>query len=274
VTFIGKILTGLTLVLSIMFASLAVVVYATHQNWREQAQKLQTNLGALKAANQRLREDIDTNKDQYAREQAARRFEVAALETQLSQANDQLVEAVKESDRLAAQIGVLVQTNSTTTAQLDSLTAEVGTLRSGLKLAENDRDQQFQTAVDLTDQNHALQGTRDNLQERGNQLAAQLSRFRAIMDARGISEFEDVSDVPPRLEGVVVAVNKDLIEISVGSDEGLKVGHALDVYRGNTYLGRVVVRKAMPDRSVTQIIPDYSKGLIKTGDHVATRFID
>ena len=70
---------------------------------------------------------------------------------------------------------------------------------------------------------------------------------------------------------VIAVSDKDLIEISLGADDGLKEGHTLDVYRGNTYLGRVVIRRTAPDRSVGQIMKELQRGQIRKGDHVTTK---
>jgi hypothetical protein len=78
---------------------------------------------------------------------------------------------------------------------------------------------------------------------------------------------------PPKIEGVVTAVNpQGLVEISIGSDDGIREGHKLDVYRANppTYLGRIEVIKTTPDRAVGKILPELQKGAIRKGDRVAT----
>ena len=64
---------------------------------------------------------------------------------------------------------------------------------------------------------------------------------------------------------------KDHIEISIGDDDGLRKGHTLEVYRRNAYVGRVVVVRTEPDRSVARIIREYRRGIIKKGDRVATK---
>ena len=68
---------------------------------------------------------------------------------------------------------------------------------------------------------------------------------------------------------------KDLMEVSIGEDDGLLPGHYLEVYRiGNgvsTYLGRVEVVRTAPDKAVCKILPDYRKGAMKTGDRVASK---
>jgi hypothetical protein len=66
-------------------------------------------------------------------------------------------------------------------------------------------------------------------------------------------------------------VKKDYLEISIGSDDGLRKGHKLEVYRGRSYLGRIEIREVAPDRAVAVILKDYRKGPIKKGDKVATK---
>ena len=82
----------------------------------------------------------------------------------------------------------------------------------------------------------------------------------------------DVDQIPPNVNGEVIEVGeKDLVEISVGGDDGILVGHTLDVYREGVYLGKVVVLKTSDDRAVAKIIPNIQKGTIRKGDRVATK---
>ena len=83
----------------------------------------------------------------------------------------------------------------------------------------------------------------------------------------------DVDQIPPDVKGLVVEVgDKNLVEISIGGDDGILVGHTLDVYREGAYLGRVKVVKTSHDRAVAEIIPDFKRGAIRKGDRVATKF--
>ena len=64
---------------------------------------------------------------------------------------------------------------------------------------------------------------------------------------------------PVEVKGRVTDVRKaergsrELMEISLGSDAGLVVGHKLTVYNGEKYLGEFVVTLVEPDRSVGYI---------------------
>jgi hypothetical protein len=167
---------------------------------------------------------------------------------------------------------VLVGQSQQATSMLSALTGETTMLRSQLSDAQNDRDQLYATNVSLIDENHSLQGTVADQKVRNSMLAEANARYKRLMADRGIRETDPIQ--PPEVDGYVMAVDKDLIEISLGEDDGVKVGHALDVYRGSTYLGRVVVKTTQPDRAVAEIIPEYRKGLIRTSDRVATRFVN
>jgi len=93
-----------------------------------------------------------------------------------------------------------------------------------------------------------------------------------VLDAHGLRPDTLVTHIPPKVEGIVKDVEKDFVEISIGADDGLKVGHALDVYRGNQYLGRIVIKKTQPDEAVGQIIKELQRGQIKRNDRVTTKF--
>jgi hypothetical protein len=156
---------------------------------------------------------------------------------------------------------------------LASALEQNGKLRSDLRDAELNRDKSFDMTVRIHDALTGLQGTLDTLNERHQQLIASNARMAMVLKRNDLDEFAPVDGKPPTVDGVVIAVgSKDLLEISIGADDGLKKGHTLEVYRGNSYLGRVVVAETWPDVSVVKIIPEYKKGTIKKGDRVATKF--
>jgi hypothetical protein len=79
-----------------------------------------------------------------------------------------------------------------------------------------------------------------------------------------------------RLEGTVLAVTeKDLVEVSLGSDDGLRKGQTLEVYGPRVaslaYVGRIEVVQTSPDRSICRIVSDRRQGRVQKGDHVTTK---
>jgi len=81
----------------------------------------------------------------------------------------------------------------------------------------------------------------------------------------------------PPVEGLITAIaGGGLVEISIGTDDGIQKGRFLDVYRlsgdQGIYIGRLQVVKTSPDVSVCKSIPEFERRTLQKGDRVTTRF--
>ena len=280
-TLVGKIFTVLILIMSVAFLMLAVTVFATHTNWRDVVMRpreggkepgLKVQIEELSAKVKTLLDELQRAADRLAIEQAARRYALAALQTKLESAKTELQRREAQFAELQAAHGTLLTTLETNEENLKKVTDEIAQLRTDMRAVQQARDEKFNEVVQLTDRLNELEGMRKDLEERRGQLLEQVGRMKLVLDRHELDEFTPVVDLPPRVDGVVVAVgDKGLVEISIGSDDGLREGHKLEVFRGNSYLGRVVIRRTEPDRAVAEIDPAYRKGSIRKGDRVATK---
>ena len=280
-TLVGKIFTVLILLMSIMFMSFSVMVFATHQNWREKATGTDPNKPGLQLQLDRktaelkvAKEEHERTKSQLALEQASRRQALAALQTRLSQAETLLTQREKEIADLDAAMKVAAEAASVAQTRLTALEAEIQKVRKETQLAQLDRDMQFSKVVELTDRLNQDEVKRQALEERNKQLAAQMSQMKLVMDANGLKPDSLVSNIEPiNLTGLVLVVGeRDLVEVSVGQDDGLREGHIMEVYRGDTYIGQIKIMKVAPDRAVGLINKDLKRGQVRKGDHVTTKF--
>jgi len=268
--FLGKILTFAILIMSIIFMVTSVVVFATHRNWKEQSAKLKQQNDATKETNVQLEARLAELLNQLTLERAARASAIAQLETRSQDLTGQLQRATTDLQKLQADEAAQI-------AMLDNAQkAQAGLLNETTQLlrAQQARDQQFRRAVDLQDTLNKNKIALEAVQQRDQELSARQANMKALLEKAGIDESDRLTDVPPRVDGVVTAVrdNNKLVEISLGTDEGLRSGHELDVYRsGGTYLGRVVVRHTSTDKAVSEVIPDFRRGLIREGDRVITK---
>lgn len=280
-TLVGKIFTVLIFIMSLVFMSFAVMVFATHQNWRDLVKstdsskpglerRLELKTDELKGAKQ----EHERTKQQLALEQASRRQALAALQTKITTDNATIAQQEKELIDKTAALNQVTLANKIAQDRLTDLEAEVATLRKETQLAQLDRDTQFSKVVELTDRLNQDEVKRQALEERSNQLNAQLAQLTMVLKANGLTKDSLVAQLEPiGLNGIVLVVgDKDLIEISVGKDDGLREGHIMEVYRGDTYLGQIKIMKVAPDRSVGQINKDLKRGQVRKGDHVTTKF--
>jgi uncharacterized protein YlxW (UPF0749 family) len=272
----GKALVVLIMVMSIVFMSFAVIVNVTHKNWREETEKLRTQLGQLQAQNQELQARADTLTKEIENEKTEKQKRVAALETERESLRREFLEREKEHAGLVEENRRLIAQNEAVQNNMRAQLDELNKLRESIRTAQAEKEKHFQEVVKLTDRLNQAQGQLENLKNRNVQLTQQTGRLVSLLDAHDINPNEPVDGKPPRVDGLVLAVNSQgLVEISLGSDDGLRRGHTLDVYRNNAttakYLGRVEVLTTQPDRAVAKILPQFRKGVIQKEDRVATR---
>jgi hypothetical protein len=81
---------------------------------------------------------------------------------------------------------------------------------------------------------------------------------------------------PPPVTGEVLRIDQSnrKVEISIGSDDGVVVGHELNLYRVKPrpeYLGKIQILSVDPDQAVGRVIGNTVQGKkIKEGDIVSS----
>lgn len=273
-TLLGKIFTVLIFLVSTMFLAMSLMVFATHRNWRDAVigpDGLQSQLAAVQTREGNLQNAMQQVQDQLNEERAARRQALAALQSKLIDLQQQVNVKETQLGTATAENSQLVKELETAQALLADVQAEVQKLRSDLVVTMQDRDAQFTTVVTLNDQKHNAEGEARRLQERNEQLALDVADQRQALDSAGIDPAKGFDDQPPRgLDARVDRVLNNLVEITIGSDDGLRKGHQLDVVRGQNYLGRITIERVEPNRAVGQIDPNFKRGNIQEGDRVTT----
>jgi hypothetical protein len=277
-TLLGKFLAMLIFILSASFMVLALAVNASHRNWRTVV--LDPNTGLKKKVeiatrtNEQLRADSQRTQAALDREQASRRTALAALQTQLDQIEQVLRQSESTVQQLEAKNTELSQLDRSRAEELQRLTEETRKLREQIRSEQEDRDSLFAETLQMTDQMNRLRGIVQQQSERNEQLMAQVGRYKEVVDLKGIDINEPLDGAPPDRNGTVLVVNRplDLVEVSIGFDDGIRDGHLLDVTRSGRYVGRLRIRRTEPDRAVAEILNDYKQGPIQEGDRVDTTF--
>jgi uncharacterized protein YlxW (UPF0749 family) len=275
-TLLGKWFLAFTCFLSIVFMILALVANASHRNWRDLVLDPNTGLKkrveTIEQSNQQLRGDRERTQLALDREQASRRTALAALQTQLDQLEQLLQSSEARVQQLDAKNTELTQVDRSRAEELQRLTDETRRLREQIRQEMEDRDTLFAETLELTDQMNRLRGIVQQQTERNEQLMAQVTRYKEVVDAKGIDINEPLDGAPPERNGTVLVLDRPrkLVEVSIGFDDGLRDGHLLDVTRSGRYVGKLQVRRTEPDRAVAEILPDYSEGIIQEGDRVDT----
>lgn len=270
-TLLGKVFTGLICLLSIIFFALSVAVNASHVNQKTRADALDKKAQTAETKNRELNNLLEDLKTELAIEQSARRSALASLQTQLEQSQEELSAQEAMLANLQAQHTLLVQTEAATQNELKAKTADNDLLRKQLVDAKQNRDQMFQRLVAAKDEMNRLQGAFQALEAREEQNIANYTKAIEKLEILGIDE-DTLLEAPPAVNGQVLAVStNNLVEVSLGRDDGMREGFTLEVHRGGQYLGRLKVRTVRDDKSVAEILTGYQKGYIKEGDRVDSK---
>ncbi|MEK6233835.1 MAG: hypothetical protein N2C14_03900, partial [Planctomycetales bacterium] len=110
---------------------------------------------------------------------------------------------------------------------------------------------------------------------RGEDLATDLATNEQVLKINKLTRQSGFGDAP-NVEGLITALNakEKMVEISLGSDDGLMQGHQLDVFRltpSSRSLAKIEIVSTRKDRAVAKILPGTMKGAIERNDHVATK---
>ena len=278
---VGKILTGLIALFSVLFMAFALAVYAAHQNWRNKVMDPQTGLQAQlnkeKQNVQDLNGQVDKLKQDLDREKKDLLARVKSLEDEKGRLQTERTKL--EKDLAALQDKLREATGAVTAAQVNvtGLAEQVKQLRDSIRAAEKKQNEDFDKMKKMTEQMHQFASELSALKGTNQTLVADLQKYRKVLDLFGLKgDPELYAKVAPPVDGHVVAVSEPgtgLIELSVGSDLGIEKGQTLEVYRrdGNAYLGRVEIVSTEPNKAVAKILPNLQKGTIQKGDRIASR---
>lgn len=289
-SFFGKILVVLQLVLSILFMMFAAAVYTTHTNWRDEANKQKTLANKLNVEKNNLTEEYTKRENALTEERnsAVQKAQLAEAELQLAQQkvetskaqNAQLQTALATAQRRAQNAAEEASARNDEARNL----REVNHEQTGL-IGEAET---MQTELEDTIRRLEVEVATANQKNRG--LLERISQFTALLAKNGISADEaiDVASVtqpPPRIEGKVETVrrpaklgNSELLKVSLGSNDGLKKGHEMTVWRSGAqsggkprYLARIRIVNTEPDVAVGEVIENTRNGEIQEGDNVSTK---
>lgn len=286
---VGKLLVPLQLALSVVFAAMAGAVYTAHTNWKATADKFK---GEVQSKDQALSTAISNAEKEKA--DLTEQVKVAKDDKLKIEAEKQTADLLVAS--LTAEKALLQSQISTQTALAETKASEAGyrneeALKQRLvnsdvqkRLDESQQDVRtktddlFNVRTELAD----LQARHTALLQEKADLEKILASANVNIDRRMVSKLQSP---PPVVQGLIEQVRNDrtgrakMMVITIGADDGLVVGHELDVYRSGVdgrqpqWLGKVRVVSTTPDQAVCEVVTMAKNGIIEKGDNVTTKLL-
>jgi multidrug efflux pump subunit AcrA (membrane-fusion protein) len=256
-----------------------VAVYATHKNWMDAVNRpeasegkplgLKPQLAGAQAREKQLHDELDALKNETKSLEVERLASLKSLQSildELRRERDDLKNneaALNQSQRQA----VLATQNAQN--MLDAALAQIDKLRTDISESYAERDKTFKDSVALTDKLIESESEVERLK-------ARMAALKMASEKLGVNINAPVDNIPPKLDGIVLASGSNgLVEISLGSDDGVQRGHEAFISRNqggeSKFVAKIEIVKTTPDKSVGKVIPSYRKGPVERGDRVVTK---
>ena len=280
---IGKIFVFAVFVMSLMLMTFAGAVYMSHVNWKDEVERGGTDLlpgqrpgyryQIEQATKEReeLKEKIASLEAEVADSERSRDQVLGKLQTAIEQKNAELLELRAEKDERQTKMEQAVQDVRKLRDDLLEADKNVAALQTQVKDQQQKVDAQVDKSAQLSASLAEVQAQLEIAEERKSQLEKQVANARLLLKQNGLVIDNLPKDLVPTLDGDVLAVREDSIQVSLGSDDGLQVGHTLNVYRNDQFIGRAHVKTITPDQAVAKIDKDFARGIVQRGDKVTTR---
>lgn len=283
-TFLGKILVVVQLVLAICFMAFAGAVYTAQTNWKVAAESARKEASDQRTAATNAANELQQTKNDLSAQIAKLNEQVAILDGKTKEATDQLERTRQELQ--AARTAVDRQT------AVANLAEEQARFRQEETLRQRERNERLQSQInELLGQARGLEDTlfAKNLQieameGRQQRMIEQVAQYRQMilalegsLNPEDYQVLSDATEPPPTVTGEVLNTRvsdtsrTEFVEVSLGSDDGFKKGDQLFVYRGADYLGKLELTSMYPDRAVGRVIQRVRNGTIQKGDHVTPK---
>lgn len=315
-TFVGKVLVVVQVVLSLCFMAFAGAVYTVQQDWKVAHDKKVTEIQQLQTQLQEKDEQISyLNKDLDATK--AIQTDLQSYVSTYLEGQGQEMAASPDDNKWRGQLSLLATDLRTARGEVADLKTDVASLDKQLK-AEKEKYEKLESENKMVmleakeraqeadifkginkDLNNKLATTQDELfniknelfnrendakimDEKQKSLLVQVAYLRDVIRRENIDEQKALAkdEPPPVVYGKVLNTKAadrsgpELVEISIGSDDGLSKGHTLYVFstdgRGK-YMGEIELVHVVPDRAVGKVILKSKNGVIQRNDNVTTK---
>lgn len=278
-TFVGKILVIVIMAFAILFLGLSTVVFTTHVNWKAAYDKESAKVKELASKSAILTNDVATEKDNKEKAIAAHKVATEANEKRIASLDEEIKRTQAEITDIRTKIETAQKNAELALADAKQRLAETLVIRDEKSAVEKQANEFKIQQTELNDKIRELERLNKTIDDNNKDLRDRVARFSSLLRLNGLPD--DITNIkglesPPPVEGVVEKIDSQnkKVEISIGSDDGLVVGHELYLYRTTPraeYLGKIKVMTVDPDRAVAKVIGNTIQGKkILEGDIVTS----
>lgn len=286
-SFLGKVLVGLQFALSVLFLAFAGAVFTAQQNWKAKVEVADKRIQDLDTERKTIEEEYRQYKirrEMDVKNETDKALEAAGkaklFEDDLTTAQKELVAAKTES---AIQRRLADVAKEEAQQRRDEAVSQRG-VNNDLNKLLNEKNDKVKALEDIVFNKSVEEKA---IKDKHEKLLAELAILQKVIAANGLptdpKAVAGLQTPPPAVDGIVLETKRggrngsDLVEFSLGSDDGLTEGHKLSIYRqavgdrAAKFLGEIRIVYVTPDRAVGTVVNRAKNGIIEKGDNVTSK---
>ncbi|HEX8200477.1 MAG TPA: hypothetical protein VF590_08315 [Isosphaeraceae bacterium] len=281
-TFVGKILVIIIMIFAVLFLGEAVVLFTTATNWKEKAADLKKQNGEIQQKVTASKAEVDARTADLATAKAAAKAQEDQLTTQIRTLEEQRKAAETQLTDVRSQLETATQNARSALEEAQARVRETEVLRTDLQAAQKQANLFKLQQTELTDRIRIMERDLRVAQDNNKALQENVVNLSSFLRSKGLtSDPQQVTSLnrgttgtPPDVEGEVGRIDArgDRAELTIGSDDGLQVGHELYVFRTgatSAYVGKIHIDAVEPDKASGHLIQPYLGRKLQEGDRVA-----
>jgi len=278
-TFVGKILVFVIMAFALIFMGVSTVVFSTTKNWRTATQEQQKKVTDLSKKLQDAQAAVDASKKEL--DLAKGNFQQVAqqLNDKIKLLEDQNTSAQQQITQARTEVADAQTNAKTALVDADARRTETTQLREQKSAVEKQANEFKLRQAELNDRIRELERMMESATKNNADLRDRVAKFSTLLRQNNIST--DISRVTgtetaPPVVGEVRRVDPTnrRVEITIGSDDGLSVGHELFLFRQvprPEYIGKITIISVDPDQAVGRVNgATYQGKKIQEGDIVSS----
>jgi hypothetical protein len=290
-TVFGKLLVFLNLVFSVVTGALIIFVFTTRANWQSAYEDAKRKAEAAEAAYRQEKASHENDLKQKDADTKAKEAEVTRLSQEMVKLQDDIDRLQKAAQAQANLTDKATANEKTSQEELKQIREErlalvdqTKTLQVKVVAMQKEIDSWRNIAVNADLQAKNLLQKNSNLLRSVEELNVKVRELEStgalVGTGGGGGTAPSIVDPPIRsapggVRGKVTGIGKSgtsLASVNIGSDSGLSPGNSLIVYRGNEYVGELLLTAVEPKAAVGKFVPAKRTSKIQEGDNVITSF--
>jgi predicted nuclease with TOPRIM domain len=279
----AKIFIVVNLVLAVVFLGAASTLLGTIEDYKGKWEGVSKDLAALKKSSEAKEKQLNDDIDAFKIKTTKLENEKSRLESAEKVRNEEWLSLKTEFNKMSQTFETQASTLKDLEKDLADARVEIAGLNTKYDKALSDTRAAKQTSDDLRNDLERANGNiaqleadlastqkeKTELAEADQKKANLIAMIKAKIGADAVLRMENMPDI----KGQVTGVDEDLniVLVSVGGDDEVKVGFTMTVYRGGEYVGKLVIDKVGPDWASGHMDQGVSKSFPVKGDEVATQ---